>query len=51
MQNRAGKTRLAKYYVPMDDKEKRKIEDEVYRLTVNRDTKLTNFIEVSGYCT
>lgn len=46
LQNRAGKTRLAKYYVPTDDPEKRKVEYEVHRLVVNRDPKHTNFVEV-----
>lgn len=29
LQNRAGKTRLAKYYTPLSDDEKRKTEEEV----------------------
>ncbi|MEW5309790.1 MAG: hypothetical protein WDW38_001650 [Sanguina aurantia] len=45
LQNRAGKTRLSKYYVPIDDSEKRKLEYEVHRLVVNRDPKHTNFVE------
>ena len=47
LQNRAGKTRLAKYYIAMDDTEKRKLEYEVHRLVVNRDPKHTNFAEVT----
>ncbi len=46
LQNRAGKTRLSKYYIPMPDAEKRKLEYEVHRLVVNRDPKHTNFVEV-----
>lgn len=46
LQNRAGKTRLAKYYVPVSDSEKRKLEYEVHRLIVGRDPKHTNFVEV-----
>ena len=46
LQNRAGKTRLAKYYVPLDDGEKRNLEYEVHRLIAARDAKLTNFVEV-----
>ena len=46
LQNRAGKTRLAKYYVPVSDAEKRKMEYEVHRLIVVRDPKHTNFVEV-----
>ncbi|KAK6245531.1 hypothetical protein SCA6_008621 [Theobroma cacao] len=40
-----GKTRLAKYYVPLEDSEKHKVEYEVHRLVVNRDPKFTNFVE------
>ena len=32
LQNRAGKTRLAKYYVPLEDSEKRHLEYDVHRL-------------------
>uniref|UniRef100_A0A2P2MID5 Uncharacterized protein MANES_05G147900 n=1 Tax=Rhizophora mucronata TaxID=61149 RepID=A0A2P2MID5_RHIMU len=46
LQNRQGKTRLAKYYVPLEDSEKHKVEYEVHRLVVNRDPKFTNFVEV-----
>jgi AP-2 complex subunit sigma-1 len=46
LQNRAGKTRLAKYYVPIPDSEKRKLEYEIHRLVVNRDPKHTNLVEV-----
>lgn len=50
LQNRAGKTRLAKYYVPMDDKEKHRMEYEVHRLVVGRDPKnSTNFAEFQTY--
>ncbi|GMH44577.1 hypothetical protein BSKO_12529 [Bryopsis sp. KO-2023] len=46
LQNRAGKTRLAKYYVPMEDKDKHRMEYEVHRLVVGRDPKQsTNFAE------
>lgn len=46
LQNRAGKTRLAKYYVPVSDSDKRKLEYDVHRLIVGRDPKHTNFVEV-----
>lgn len=46
LQNRQGRTRLAKYYVPLDDQEKRKLEVDIHRLVVNRDPKNTNFLEV-----
>ncbi|MQM15617.1 hypothetical protein Taro_048567 [Colocasia esculenta] len=42
-----GKTRLAKYYVTLEDSEKHRVEYEVHRLVVNRDPKFTNFVEVS----
>ncbi|BDA43234.1 g8315 [Coccomyxa elongata] len=45
LQNRAGKTRLAKYYVPLDDNEKRNLEYDVHRLIATRDAKFTNFVE------
>ncbi|CAM5999830.1 unnamed protein product, partial [Sphagnum balticum] len=45
LQNRQGKTRLAKYYIPLEDSEKHKLEFEVHRLVVNRDPKFTNFVE------
>ncbi|KAL0644557.1 hypothetical protein Bca4012_042847 [Brassica carinata] len=45
LQNRQGKTRLAKYYVPLEESEKHKVEYEVHRLVVNRDSKFTNFVE------
>ncbi|KAL4185613.1 hypothetical protein AMTRI_Chr10g6850 [Amborella trichopoda] len=48
LQNRQGKTRLAKYYVPLEEPEKHKVEYEVHRLVVNRDPKFTNFVEVSS---
>ena len=49
LQNRQGKTRLAKYYVPLDDDEKHQLEFEVHRLVVNRDPKFTNFVEFRNY--
>jgi AP-2 complex subunit sigma-1 len=48
LQNRAGKTRLAKYYSPFSDGEKRKMEEEIYRLIATRDSKITNFLEASS---
>ena len=46
LQNRQGKTRLAKYYVPLEESEKHKLEHEIHRLVANRDPKFTNFVEV-----
>ncbi|XP_058223329.1 uncharacterized protein LOC131333033 isoform X2 [Rhododendron vialii] len=48
LQNRQGKTRLAKYYIPLEDSEKHKVEFEVHRLVVSRDPKFTNFVEDLG---
>ena len=48
LQNRAGKTRLAKYYIPLDDSEKHSLEYEVHRLIATRDPKFTNFVEVQS---
>ncbi|QDZ17826.1 sigma subunit of adaptor protein complex [Chloropicon primus] len=45
IQNVLGKTRLAKYYVPLDDSEKHKIEYEVHRLVSSRSTKFANTVE------
>jgi AP-2 complex subunit sigma-1 len=49
LQNRAGKTRLAKYYIPFDDTEKHRTNDEVHRLIATRDPKFTNFVEYKTY--
>mmetsp|Transcript_20650 Transcript_20650/g.24810 ORF Transcript_20650/g.24810 Transcript_20650/m.24810 type:complete len:146 (+) Transcript_20650:227-664(+) len=49
LQNRQGKTRLAKYYVPLEDSEKRQLESEVIRLIVGRHPKFTNFVEFRTY--
>ena len=49
LQNRQGKTRTAKYYVPMDDDEKHQLECEVHRLVVNRDPKFTNIAEFRNH--
>lgn len=49
IQNRQGKTRLAKFYVPMDDDEKVRLKGEVHRLVAPRDQKYqSNFVEVGG---
>ena len=46
LQNRQGKTRLAKYYSAFEHEEKRQLEIEVHKLITKRDPKFTNFIEV-----
>merc|ERR1739848_264385 len=48
LQNRQGRTRLAKYYVPFTDAEKHKIEHDVHRIVASRDQKFTNFVEYQG---
>lgn len=58
LQNRQGKTRLSKWYVPppipqngsgTGETEKLRIESEVHRLVTARDKKYTNFIEYNNY--
>jgi AP-2 complex subunit sigma-1 len=49
LQNRAGKTRLAKWYDAMLDEEKERHKVEVHRIATSRDAKFTNFIEYQKY--
>lgn len=47
VQNRQGKSRLAKFYVPLDDDEKVRLKGEIHRLVAPRDQKYqSNFVEV-----
>lgn len=49
MQNRQGKTRLSKFYVPYEEDEKSRIRGEVHRLIAPRDQKYqSNFVEVNA---
>ncbi|CAK9050137.1 unnamed protein product [Durusdinium trenchii] len=49
LQNRQGKTRLSKWYVPFNASEKFKIESEIHRAVVTRDPRNTNFLEYRSY--
>jgi len=45
VQNRQGKTRLAKWFDPYDDVEKRKLQTEIHKIIASRESKFTNFLE------
>lgn len=47
LQNRSGKTRLDKWFDLYPEDEKEKIKIEVHRIMTSRDSKHTNFVEVS----
>jgi len=49
LQNRQGKTRLAKWYSCFEHDEKRQLESECYRMIIKRDSSATNFIEFRTY--
>lgn len=49
LQNRQGKVRAAKWWVPYDDAEKAKLVLEIHRLVNSRRSKDTNFIEFRNY--
>ncbi|KAI6016475.1 Adaptor protein complex sigma subunit, partial [Pisolithus microcarpus] len=50
VQNRQGKTRLSKWYVPYDDDEKVRLKGEVHRLVAPRDQKYqSNFVEFRNH--
>eukprot|EP01086_Lenisia_limosa_P005549 TRINITY_DN2257_c0_g1_i1.p1 TRINITY_DN2257_c0_g1~~TRINITY_DN2257_c0_g1_i1.p1 ORF type:complete len:143 (+),score=29.85 TRINITY_DN2257_c0_g1_i1:56-484(+) len=45
IQNRQGKTRLAKWYIPLEDHEKRTTQIENWKTIVNRDRSLASVVE------
>jgi AP-2 complex subunit sigma-1 len=49
LQNRAGRTRLAKYYVPMNDAQKRMNEYDVFRTLSSREGKWSNIVEFQEF--
>lgn len=50
VQNRQGKTRLSKWYVPFEDDEKVRIRGEVHRMIAPRDQKYqSNFVEFRNH--
>ncbi|CEQ41604.1 hypothetical protein JCM21900_000996 [Sporobolomyces salmonicolor] len=50
VQNRQGKTRLSKFYVPYEDDERIRIRGEVHRLIAPRDQKYqSNFVEFRNH--
>ena len=49
MQNKQGRTRLSKWYININEEEKIKIQNEVYRTIILRDIKESNIIEYKNY--
>lgn len=49
LQNKQGKTRLSKWYIPVEFEEQSRLEMEIHKLVSARDSRMTNFIEFSTY--
>jgi len=49
MQNRQGKTRMAKYYSPFEVDERHQLEKEVHKIVTTRDKRFSNIIEFRNY--
>ena len=49
LQNKQGKTRLSKWYIPVEFEEQSRLEMEIFKLVSTRDNKMTNFVEFSTY--
>ena len=49
LQNKQGKTRLSKWYLPVDFEEQSRLEMEIFKLVSARDNNMTNFVEFSTY--
>ena len=49
LQNKHGRTRLSKWYITINEDEKIKIQNEVYRTIILRDIKESSIIEYKNY--
>ena len=49
VQNRQGKTRLSRWYVNFSEAEKQRLQLDIHRLVISRDSRFTNFIEFLNY--
>ena len=49
LQNKQGRTRLSKWYTTINEDEKIKIQNEVYRTIILRDIKESSIIEYKNY--